>query len=237
VANKLLRDVIGSVLVEYTIVFPIFILLILGTVDVSYMLFEWALASKAAYVGARTAAVSNPVAQNITSPNNYTADQVQKSGQLCFYTSAPDTPLAPNGNCPSLGCVCTPAISDGTCADISAIYTCPPGWSEKAFTNTNGTGIFDRMITIFPRLTRQNVQISYQTNNLGFVGQTDLEGRPGLSMNVTVSIRCMTHQFFFINALMGWVFSGPPAGCPAGAAGPAIPAFASTLQSENMLTN
>jgi Flp pilus assembly protein TadG len=41
-------------------------LVTLGTVDVTYMLYEWALANKATYVGARAAVVSNPVAQNIT---------------------------------------------------------------------------------------------------------------------------------------------------------------------------
>ena len=65
-ASKLLRDITGSILVEYTIVFPLFILLVLGTIDVTYMLYEWALANKAAYVGARTAVVSDPVANGIT---------------------------------------------------------------------------------------------------------------------------------------------------------------------------
>jgi hypothetical protein len=85
------------------------------------------------------------------------------------------------------------------------------------------------MHQIFPRLQPQNVQISYQTSGLGFVGRPD-----GLPMEVTVSIRCMTHQFYFIDALMGWLFSSP-AGCdPAPAAGLSIPAFASTLPSEGM---
>ena len=226
-ANKFLRDTTGSVLVEYTIVFPIFIVLILGTVDVTYMLYEWALANKAAYIGARIAIVSNPVASAVTtyaSVTNppYTATQVLQIGQPCFDTTNGATFTA-TGNCPaSVNYVCTPAASLGVCTNGGV-------WSETAFTNTNGTGVFDRMITIFPRLARQNVQISYQTNGLGYVG--------GLSWTVTVSIQCMTHQFYFIDALMGWVFSGPSAGCPAGAAGPAIPAFASTLQSEDMVTN
>ena len=41
--------------------------MVLGTIDVVYMLYEWALANKAAYVGARTAMVSDPVANGITS--------------------------------------------------------------------------------------------------------------------------------------------------------------------------
>lgn len=215
-ANKFLRDTTGSVLVEYTIVFPVFIALILGTVDVSYMLYEWALANKAAYVGARTAVVINPVATNITNPT-YDATLI---GQPCFdtITGAPTSPA----NCPTVNPTdCTGAAS-GSCTNGYA-------FDSTAFKNQTGTGIFDRMHVIFPRLQPENVTISYRINNLGFVG------RPGgLPMTVTVSIKCMTHQFYFIDALMGWVFP-PPAGCLT--TGPAIPTFASTLQSEDMVTN
>jgi hypothetical protein len=52
---------------------------------------------------------------------------------------------------------------------------------------------------VFPRIAATNVQISYQQNGLGFVGQTASLG--GLPMNVTVSISGMTHQFYFIDLL------------------------------------
>ncbi len=204
--SKMLRDITGSVLVEYTIVFPVFILVILGTVDVSYMLYEWGLANKAAYVGARTAVVSNPVASTITSPN-YDTTKLELS---CFdYSNG-----ASNGNCPSMNSDCY----NGTCSNGGS-------WNDTAF-----TPILTAMQAVFPRIARQNVQITYQTNGLGFVG------RPGgLPMNVNVSIQCMTHQFYFIDALMNWVFT-PPA-CDNTLKGPAIPTFASTLQSEDMTTN
>ena len=133
--NKLWRDLKGSVLVEYTIVFPVFILMILGTVDVTYMLYEWALANKAAYIGSRTAVVSNPVAKNITT-FTYTATQLQQLGQYCFDT---DT-LAANGNCPSWSYVCTPASSGGTCTNSG-------GWDDTAFNN-----ILTAMQNVFPRV-------------------------------------------------------------------------------------
>ncbi len=215
--NKFLRDITGAVLVEYTVVFPLFIVVVLGTVDVSYMLYEWGLANKAAYMGARKAVVSDPVASIVSAPP-YTSTQLLQLGQLCFDA----TNGVANANCPlsSLSSVCTPAASSGTCTNGGV-------WSENAF-----TPILSTMQRVFPRLTRQNVQISYQTNGLGFVDPSR-----ALPMHVTVSIQCMTHQFFFINALMGWVFPALPGGCPAAPAGPRIPAFASTLQSEDMTTN
>jgi hypothetical protein len=205
-------------IVEYTVIFPLFILAILGTVDISYMFFEWGMADKAAYAGARTAVVTYPVAQNITNPS-YTATQLQNIGVLCF---ANDTGVA-NGNCPTFSTVCTPASSRGSCTN---------GYAWGATEEAAFTRILAGMQAVFPRLGRQNVLISYQSNGLGFVG------RPGgLPMDVTVSISCMTHQFFFINGLMGWAFPAP-AGCPAGTpGGPLIPTYATTLTSESMATN
>ena len=227
--NKLLRDSEGGALVEFTLVFPIFLLVAFGTVDFTYMLFDWSMANKAAFIGARTAVVSDPVASGITSLTYSTAGSAL--GNLCF---DPATGQPSNtSSCPSVSTVCTPAASGGTCTNGYP-------WNESAFTNANGTGILDGMQRIFPRLQRQNVQISYQTNGLGFVGRPN-----GLPMGVTVSIlpsanpsvSCMTHQPYFINALMNWTFTAP-AGCPAGTqAGLPIPAFATTLTSEDMVTN
>jgi hypothetical protein len=182
------------------------------------MLYEWVLANKAAYVGARVAVVSDPVAAGITDP---TWDPNVQLGTSCIKN---DGTANADAKCPSVTTVCTASsTSAGTCSGS-------PG--SATFNSTAFDAIFNPMQQMFSRLQPQNVQISYQTTGLGFVG------RPGgLPMTVTVSIRCMTHQFYFIGALMDWVFT-PPAGCdPAPAAGPSIPAFATTLTSEDMETN
>jgi Flp pilus assembly protein TadG len=219
--NKLLRDSDGGALVEFTLVFPILLLAALGTVDFTYMLFDWSMANKAAFIGARTAVVSNPVATEITNPTYDTT--------LLGLPCSDATTGAATGNCPAaVSTVCTPGASGGSCT---------AGYS---FNDTAFTTILGNMQSVFPRLQRQNVQITYQTNGLGFVG------RPGgLPMAVKVSIRpsanpsisCMTHRPYFINSLMGWIFT-VPAGCPAGTtAGLPIPTFATTLPSEDMVTN
>jgi hypothetical protein len=51
-------------------------------------------------------------------------------------------------------------------------------------------------------------------------------------MNVTVSLRCMAHEFYFLNSLMQWTFSPP---CT-GVRGVSLGSFASTMQSEDMMT-
>jgi hypothetical protein len=213
-AGRFLRDIAGSVLVEYAVVFPLFMLVTLGTVDVTYMLYEWALANKATYVGARVAVVSNPVAQNITEDRLlYDASQLKQMGQYCFDLATGTG----NGNCPP------PSVK----VDCTSSACTPDtfGFDSSAFTNVNGTGIFDRMKVIFPSLQPDNVTISYQLNGSGYVG------RPrGLPMNVTVSVQNVTHQFYFIAAIMRF-FGGRFASTPA------LPAFATTLTSEDMTTN
>jgi Flp pilus assembly protein TadG len=228
--DKLLRDVRGSVLVESTFVIPIFLLLVLGTIDVTYMFFEWVLANKAVYVGARAAAVLTPVASD-TVDLKYTAAQLANAGLPCFTVSCPS--ISPAIVCTSTGCK-----QGGAAA----------GFTSAAFTNVNKTGIFDQMKRTFPRLQPENVTISYETNGSGFAGQP-WSGSPNplnpqftLPMNVKVQIQCMTHQLYFLSGLMQWVFSAPTDAqgqpcSPVPPQGMPIPAFATTMQSEDTYTD
>jgi Flp pilus assembly protein TadG len=168
---------VGSSLIEFTLVFPLLFIVLFGSVDVGFMLFEWMLANKAAYVGAHRAIVSDPVAQGINNP----AYDPLLTGLPC------QDPLTGNatGNCPVVQpSICTTA----SCTNYTK--------DDTAF-----TAIFTPMQNIFPRLQPQNVTISYQrNNNLGF------SGRPGgLPMEVTVSITGMTHQFFFVGPLVSFL--------------------------------
>ena len=213
---KLIRDISGSVLVETTLVIPLMLVLVLGIVDVTYMFYEWGLANKAAYRGARTAVVSNPVVSDVTNVS-FTATELQNLGQLCFGATTGN----PTGNCPTAGSTCTPnSSSGGSCTNS---YT---------FDNNAFVAILGNMRAIFPRLQRQDVLISYNTNGLGFVGQayTGDTTQYALPMNVTVSITGMTHQFFFVPSILS--FFGQTI-----QTAPNIPRFSSTMQSEDMFTN
>jgi hypothetical protein len=211
-STKLWRDAAGSVLVEYSIVFPLFILTMLGTVDAANMLSQWALANKTAYIGARVAVVSNPVAQSITDNNSlFTGTQMTENlGQYCFDFS--------NGN---IAAYCPSASVEITCNATG----CNPntyGFNGFAFTNQYGTGIFDKMKALFPRLQPQNVEITYQINGSGYVGRMS-----GLPMNVTVKIKNVPVQFYFLPGIMrffGGLFSSQVN----------MPEFATTLTSEDM---
>jgi Flp pilus assembly protein TadG len=207
--NKLIRDCVGSSMVEFTVVFPLLALIALGTVDVGFMLSDWAEANKAAYVGAHKAILSDPVAVGITDP---TYDP-SLMGDLCFDRSTGK--VDPTVNCPTVQVTCTPSAAVGAGVCTTGTY------SDTSFANI----IFPAMQAVYPELQRQNVTITYQTNNLGFVGRPD-----GLPMNVTVSIQGMKHQFFFLGGLMNAFGSGF-------ASVSNIPRFATTLPSEDMTTN
>ncbi len=219
--DRLWRDIAGSVIVEYSIVFPVFILVTLGMVDIGYMLADWAAANKAVYLAARTAIVSDPVAQSITDP------QGSPIGQYCFNFSDGTS----NGNCPSLTAICTGAAISGSCTCTGT--GCPS--STPNFDDTSFTNIVARMHGVFcPLLApsdascplkRENVKITYQTTGYGYAGQPG-----GLPLTVTVQLTNMTHQFYFIGPLMRFFGGIFPTSSQ-------IPAFASTLTSEDMTTN
>jgi hypothetical protein len=208
---KFWHDRSGSVLIEYTIVFPLLVLTMLGTVDVANMLFQWAEANKAAYVGVRTAIVSNPIAELLTDDNTlYTSTQrTQDLGKFCFDF---DTGKS-NGSCPS-----SITVQCGSASCTPNTY----GFNSAAFTNAYGTGIFDRMKAIFPQLQPENVLVTYELNGGGYVGR---EG--GLSMNVTVQIQNVPVQFYFLPGIMPYFGGLFPSQIN-------IPSFASTLTSEDM---
>jgi Flp pilus assembly protein TadG len=215
--GKWLRDITGAMFMEYSIVFPTFIFLLLGTVDLSSMLVEWGLASNAAYIGARTAVVADAVASGIT---NLQFDST-KTSELCFNPSDGST----TSNCPTITATdCTGAASNGSCTNS---YT----WNDTPFT----TYIFPRMQRVYPQLQRNNVTVSYGpgTYTLGFNGQPqagDAAGFGALPMNVTVTINkdgSMTHQFYFIGPLLK-LFGGGFRNSTV------IPSFTTTLPSEAM---
>src|SRR5437016_12651214 len=59
------RDNNGGVLVEATIMITIMFVFVLGSIDFLFLFYQWNAAAKAVQVGARIAAVSDPVASGL----------------------------------------------------------------------------------------------------------------------------------------------------------------------------
>ncbi len=70
--TALRHDETGAVFVELAILLPIVITVLFGSVDLLYAFYQWNAAAKAVEVGARIAAVSDPVAAGLNRLSNQT---------------------------------------------------------------------------------------------------------------------------------------------------------------------
>src|SRR4051812_18047422 len=103
--RRLWYDDAGGPLVEAAVLIPILFVFLLGSVDFLYACYQWTAASKAAQLGARLAAVSDPVATGLTGTTNMATLAV--SGTVLLGDAMPDFQVT----CAAGACVCT----RGTC--------------------------------------------------------------------------------------------------------------------------
>ena len=192
-AKYFLRDQQGSVLVEVTIMLSVTLVLVLGAIDFLLLFYQWNAAAKAVQIGARLAAVSDPVASGLN-----------RLSQAVVSASIP-----PGAAMPIFVVTCDGRTSTCTCNGVNACRGM--GGYDRAAMNTivfgrgssscsdaksaEGVGMCD----IFPRITPANVKIVYAQTGLGYAG------RPGGPVpTITVSLQNLPFQFFFLRGLMGF---------------------------------
>ena len=210
IVSTVIRDTNGSVLVEVTIMLTILIFFIFGSVDFLLAFYDWNAATKAVQVGARIAAVSDPVASNL---NIMSAALVSRS-------------LRPGSAMPSFTVTCNGATSrcdcNGTCLggevvfDTSAMNTIVYGRGSRACgdaTSSYTAGMCD----VFKRITPTNVLIEYTQPAAGGLGYV---GRPGGPIpTIKVSLQNVPFHFFFL----GFLFNDIQ-----------MPSFATTVTGEDL---
>jgi TadE-like protein len=194
-----LPDETGSVLVEFAVLLPLIVIIVFGSVDLLYAFYQWNAAAKAVAIGARIAAVSDPVATGLNTLSN----RVVLSGLAVPRAPMPSFTVTCNGDTATCDCAgtCTGMPSnpyDATamnrivfgrgslsCGDATSIYT---------------AGMCDVLASIKPA----NVVLVYRQTGLGFAG------RPGGPLpSIALSLQKMSFQFFFLNAL-GITIAIPP---------------------------
>jgi len=196
------HDQNGSVLVEASIVIPMILLLTLGAVDFLFIFYQWNAATKAVEIGARIAAVSDPVAPGLRNISISIVDGVtvkfgdpipdfqvtcDGSTQLCSCT---------RGSCPGMGNFSWAAMNKIICGrDSTSTAECD--YSTKC-NDTTGY-YFSGMCGIFRRITAANVKIVYTQTGLGYSGR---DGGP--VPTIIVSVQNLPFQFFFLNGLLGF---------------------------------
>jgi hypothetical protein len=191
--RQTLRDRNGAVLVEVTVVMTIMLVFILGSIEFLFAFYQWNAAAKAVQIGARIAAVSDPVAAGL---NNLSLAVVSAT-------------VPPGSAMPYFRVTCDGATASCTCNTVGA---CPGvgGYDETAMRTmvfgrghsscSEATSVYDAgMCGIFSRIRPDNVVISYTQTGLGYAG------RPGGPVpTITISLHDLSFQFFFLSGIRGF---------------------------------
>jgi len=191
--RRLRDDQSGGALVEATVLIPILFTFLLGSVDFLYACSQWTAATKAAEVGARLAAVSDPVATGLTGTTNLATNAV--SASVLVGDPMPSFTITCDGA--SSNCSCTGFCTGYGAYSSAAMNTIVYGRGSSAC--NDATSYYNAgMCDFFQRLLPTNVRIVYSQTGLGFAGRV-----AGPVPTITVSLQNLTYQFFFLNGLLG----------------------------------
>jgi Flp pilus assembly protein TadG len=197
---------VGGPLVEVAVLFPVAMLFMFGSVDFLFAFYQWTAATKAVEVGARLAAVSDPVASGLlTIPTNLLSGTTVQVGD-----TMPDFEVT----CASAACTCTRGTCTGFGAySATAMNTIVFGRGSAAC--NDATSFYTAgMCDIFWRVTAANVRIVYSQTGLGYAGRA-----AGPVPTITVSLQGLTYQYLFLNGLLGTI---------------AMPPFSTTITGEGL---
>ena len=164
--TRLARDDDGGPLVEVAVTLPLLIMFLLGGVDLLNAFYQWNAAAKAVELGARIAAVSDPVASGLNAlPDNALSATVALGSPMPAFTIVCDGGEAT--------CACTGAACGGTGAysDEAMDFIVYGRRGKKACAPVRSE-YFAGMCNIFERILPQYVTVTYTQTGLGFAGRS-----------------------------------------------------------------
>lgn len=166
--RRLFRDASGASAAEFTLVLPLLILLLFGTIDVGRYAWSLSQAEKATQTGARWAVATNVI------PSFYSYSFAVTGG-------IPQGTTVPPANFPTITCKTVSGTPACSCAGNLSFCAIEPTNGISAF-----NGLATRMAQIYPGLTANNVVVTYSWSGLGFSG--DPNG-PDVAPLTTVSLQ------------------------------------------------
>ena len=192
-AKFFLRDQHGAVMVEVTIMLSITLILVFGAIDFLLLFYQWNAAAKAVQIGARLAAVSDPVASGLNR-----ISQAVVGASVAPGAAMPNFVVTCDGRTATCTCSGVNACRGVKGYDTAAMNTIVFGRGSSSCSDAkSGDGV--GMCDIFSRITPTNVKIVYAQTGLGYAG------RPGgPTPTITVSLQHLPFQFFFLRGLMGF---------------------------------
>jgi hypothetical protein len=193
--RRVVRDTDGGVLVEVTVMMSIMFVVVLGLVDLLYAFYQWNAAAKAVQMGARIAAVSDPVASGLRDVSTDVVSATLRPGR-----AMPAFMVTCDGA--SRTCACEGACTGVGLYDAEAMNTIVFGRGSKACGDADSF-YHAGMCDIFERITPANVKIVY-TQPAAPTGLGSA-GRPGGPVpTITVSLQSLRFEFFFLGDLLGF---------------------------------
>jgi Flp pilus assembly pilin Flp len=191
--NHFLRDQRGAVMVEVTIMLSLTLVLVLGAIDFLLLFYQWNAAAKAVQMGARLAAVSDPVASGLNGLSHAVVSASVPPG-----AAMPKFIVTCDGRTATCTCDSVRACRGVKSYDRAAMNTIVFGRGSSSCSDAKSADQVG-MCDIFSRITPANVKIVYAQTGLGYAG------RPGGPMpTITVSIQNLPFQFYFLGGLIGF---------------------------------
>lgn len=174
------RDRGGASAAEFALVLPVFLVLLLGTIDVGRLMWTWNRAEKATQMAVRYAVVADMVPQGLANLDFAVAGTVVQGERI------PATAFG-GADCTASGTTvsCTP-IAPTTATQVGTV-------NSTAFQN-----IVRRLRVVYPAATAANVQVRYTWSGLGYAGNPDA---PDVAPLVTVSLRNLRFRPLFLSLL------------------------------------
>jgi Flp pilus assembly protein TadG len=192
---RFIRDQDGGPLVEAAVLIPILFTFLLGSVDFLNAFRQWNAGTKAVEVGARLAAVSDPVVTGLTGTTNIATSAVSSSVVL----GAPMPVFQVTCDGATGNCTCTGFCTGvGSTVVAAAMNTIVYGRGNTVCNTTSGY-YNAGMCNFLPGITGANVKVVYTQTGLGYAGRA-----AGPVPTITVSIENVPFQFFFLNDLLGF---------------------------------
>jgi Flp pilus assembly protein TadG len=194
----------GATFLEFTVGMMTFFVILFGIIEFSYIFYQWNAATKAVQFGARLAAVSEPVASDLTTMTGVGGG------------------VLPGGQMPTFDFECTATTGDGSAGTCTPSGTYSPSAMQAiVFGRLNdsvGTArttcstaavsnpLQNGMCNYFSGITSaQMVKVRYQYTGLGYAGRPGGPGHTGGPVpTITVSVTGITYSFTFLNGLMGF---------------------------------